>query len=172
MQSSVQSLQEIKNKKKQKKNYIYSGRHVLIWLFWFSQKGQKEKRKKMEIKEHNWGNLGCSLMPGDFNTVSTCFVNLSLFLQHFLGTFSHNKTTAFPAAFPEIRAYGSERNEGEVKELQVNEITTEALGRVCLGENISLQKIHAGGTWLFSPEMITSCDQGLCKWGLTEYLLS
>lgn len=33
---------------------------------------------------------------------------------------------ALPAAFPMIKAYGSGRNEGEVKVMQVNEIIAEA----------------------------------------------
>lgn len=53
--------------------------------------------------------------------------------------------------------------------MQVNEIAPNAWEER-VGESISLYKIHAGGMWLFSREMITSCDQGLCKWGLTVYL--
>lgn len=41
---------------------------------------------------------------------------------------------ALPAAFPVIKTYGSGRNEGEVKVMQVDEITAEAWERVWGGE--------------------------------------
>lgn len=40
-----------------------------------------------------------------------------------------------------------------------------------MGKSISLHKFHTAGMWFFLPEIITSCDEGLCKWRLTVYLL-
>lgn len=90
----------------------------------------------------------------------------SLSLQHFLGSFFCSRTTALPAAFPLVWAYGSVSNQWIQKSNAGKWNHSWSLGGVHVGESISLHKIHAVGMWLFSPEMITSCDQGLCKMGV------
>lgn len=113
-----------------------------------------KRTHKKERREYNWGNLGCRSMPGDFNTLNTCFFNLSLCLKHFLGPFFffQSRTIALPAAFPVVRAYGSESNQRAVKVMQVHEIAPEAWEE-CVCKSISLQKIHTGRMWLFFPRI-------------------
>lgn len=79
-------------------------------------------------------------MPGDFNTLNTCFFNLSLCLQHFLGPFFHSRTIALPPAFPVVWAYGSESEQCAVKVMQVNEIAPKPQRRVRVGEYFVIQK--------------------------------